>query len=67
MSEFVSLRSAAAYANVSYQTIRNWLDDYDLGTFKDGRWTVEKDKLDRVLAARDHIAEIRSSLKHQSA
>lgn len=63
MTTFPSLRSAAAYAGVSYQAIRSWAREYDIGEFRDGNWRIDKDKLDRVIHARDQIDEIRASLR----
>lgn len=63
MAKFPSLRTAAAYAGVSYQAIRNWSFEYDIGEFRDGQWIIDKEKLDRVIAARDQIEEIRASLR----
>lgn len=63
MATFPSLRTAADYAGVSYQAIRTWAREYDIGEFTEGRWIISKEKLDRVIAARDQIEEIRASLK----
>lgn len=63
MSTFPSLRTAAKYAGVTYQTIRTWSKEYDIGSFENGHWVIDKEKLDRVIEARDQIEEIRSSLK----
>ncbi len=63
MQTFTSLREAARYANVSYQAIRDWTRIYEIGVMVDGRWHIDKVALDRVLAARDHIAEIEADLR----
>lgn len=63
MAVFNSLRLAANYAGVSYQTIRNWADVYEIGEFRDGQWIIHKDRLDRVIAINDQISELRQSLK----
>ena len=63
MATFPSLRTAAEYAGVSYQAIRTWAKLYDIGEFRDGKWTISREKLDRVIAARDQNDEIRQSLK----
>lgn len=63
MATFPSLRTAAEYAGVSYQAIRTWAKQYDIGEFRDGKWVISREKLDRVIAARDQIDEIRQSLK----
>lgn len=64
MTTFTSLRAASRYARVSQQSILLWTDKYDIGTQTDtGRWQIDKEKLDRVLAARDHIAELEASIR----
>ena len=63
MSHFNSLRTAAEYAGVTYQSIRTWSKEYGIGHLQDGKWRIDKDKLDKVIAARDQIAEIQESLK----
>lgn len=63
MSEFQSLRTAADYAGVSYQSILNWSKEYAIGELRDGRWVINKEKLDRIVAAHEQIQEIRASLK----
>jgi hypothetical protein len=66
VSTFPSLRSAAAYAGVSHEIIRVWSIAYGIGNLENGKWAVSKDGLDRIIAAREHITEIRQTLK-QSA
>lgn len=63
MATFPSLRAAAEYAGVSHQAIKNWISDYSIGELRDGQWLISKDKLDRVIAARDQIEEIRAGLR----
>lgn len=60
---FKSLRSASKYAGVSQTAIQLWIDKYDIGEFIDGRWHIDKDKLDRVIAVRASIAEAEASLR----
>ncbi len=60
---FKSLREASRYANVSQTAIMLWTDKYDLGELIDGRWHIDKEKLDRVIAARAHIAEVEANLR----
>lgn len=62
MATFPSLRSAAAYAGVSHEAIRNWSVAYGIGKFENGKWSISKEALDRVIAALDQIEEIKSSL-----
>lgn len=63
MQTFKSLREAARYAGVSYQAIKDWARIYDIGVMVDGRWHIDKERLDRVLAARAHIAEVEANLR----
>lgn len=63
MATFSSLREAARYARVSQQSMMIWTDKYDIGEVIDGRWHIDKDKLDRVIATKEHIAELQESIK----
>lgn len=62
MQHFNSLKEAARHAGVSYITIRVWCKEYGIGDISDGQWRIDREKLDRVIAAKDHIREIKSSL-----
>ena len=49
---------------VTYQSIRTWSKEYGIGRIgDDGRWRIDKSKLDQVIATRDQIAELQDSLK----
>ena len=63
VTTFTSLREASKYAGVSTQAMLLWTDRYDIGAMVDGRWHIDKEKLDRVLAGRAHIAEIEANLR----
>lgn len=63
MATFPSLRTAAKYAGVSYQAIRVWAKEYEIGELQDGKWVIHKERLDRVIAINDQISELRQSLK----
>ncbi len=63
MRTFTSLREAAAYAGVSYQAVRNWAAEYGIGTFDGTRWTIDGDKLDRVIELRARAAEARADIR----
>lgn len=63
MATFPSLRTAATYAGVSYQAIRVWAREYEIGELRDGKWVIHKDRLDRVIAVNDQINELRQSLR----
>ncbi len=56
---FLSLRSAATYAGVTYEAIRKWTSWYDIGKKVDGRWHIDKVKLDKILWARRQTSELR--------
>lgn len=60
---FKSLREAARYAGVTSSAILFWTDQYDIGDMVDGRWHIDKDKLDAFLAARDKIAALKQSIR----
>lgn len=62
MSHFNSLNEAARHAGVSYITVRVWCKEYGIGELKDGQWRIDREKLDRVVLAKDQIREIKSSL-----
>ena len=53
MGDFNSLHAAAKYADVSHETIRIWCKKYRIGKQDGRRWTIYRDRLDRILAARD--------------
>jgi hypothetical protein len=63
MADFPSLGTAARYAGVTKQSILKWTALYDIGQLIDGRWSIDKEKLDRVIAARNRVAEIQDSLR----
>ena len=56
---FTSLREAAIYAGVTPTAMLLWTDQYDLGERIDGRWHIDKDKLDKILEARRQLAALR--------
>ena len=63
MSTFSSLREAARYAGVSYYTIREWARSYGIGEIVDGRWHVNREKLDSYMAARESFAAVKDQLR----
>ncbi len=63
MSTFQSLREAAKYADVSYFTIREWARLYGIGELVDGRWHIDKDRLDGFIAARQQFADAKAELR----
>ena len=50
----ISTRQAAQIANVTKETIRNWIRDFGIGKKIAGRWIVYKDKLEQVLSGELH-------------
>lgn len=62
MQHFNSLGEAAKYAGVTPMTIRAWCKEYGIGVKRDNQWRIDRDKLDRVIHAKDQIREINSSL-----
>ena len=66
MSTFTSLREASAYAGVSYITIREWARNYHIGTLTDGRWRVNKERLDELLIARAQLRETIDELRRSA-
>lgn len=59
---FKSLREAANYAGVTAYTILLWTDQYDLGEQQEnGRWHIDRGKLDKILEARKTLADLRKS------
>lgn len=66
MATFTSLREAARYAGVSYQAIRDWAQEHQIGELRDGRWHIDREKLDHILASRARIEELKSGFR-QSA
>lgn len=63
MSTFTSSRDAARYAGVSHQSICNWAKIYNIGRVENRKLLIDKSRLDQILAARDHIREIRGQLR----
>ncbi len=66
MSTFCSLREAATYAGVSYITIRDWAINYGIGELVDGRWHVNKERLDAYVIARSTFKEVQAELRRQA-
>lgn len=64
--DFESLRTAADYAGVSYFTVRSWALSYGIGRLEDGRWIIDREKLDVILKARRGLAKAKNELR-QSA
>lgn len=60
---FKSLREAAQYAGVTKAGIVYWAEMHNLGEVIDGRWHIDKEKLDAFLATRAEIARLRAELK----
>lgn len=58
---FTSLREAGKYAGVTPNTVLIWTDQYDIGEMREGRWHIDKDKLDKVLDARRKLAALRKA------
>lgn len=61
---FTSLREAARYAGVTSSAILFWTDQSDIGELVDGRWHIDKEKLDIFLAKRAKIAELRAEIRN---
>ncbi len=49
-SSWITVPGAAELAGVSNETIYNWIEDFGIGKKIAGRWRVEKEKLDKILA-----------------
>lgn len=60
---FTSLTEAAIYAGVTKQAILVWVNKYNIGELRDGRWYIMKSDIDRVRDGLDQIKEIRASLR----
>ncbi len=60
---FTSLREAAQYAGVTKAGIVYWAEQHGIGEVIDGRWHIDKEKLDAFLATRAEIARLRAELK----
>jgi excisionase family DNA binding protein len=58
-----SLREAARYAGVTAPAIRKWIDEYRLGEMVDGRWHIDKARLDELLEARRRLKVLKASLR----
>ncbi len=56
---FKSLREAGKYAGVYPGTILMWTDQYDIGEQVEGRWRIDKEKLDKLLEARRQLANLK--------
>ncbi len=63
MVVFNGLRAAAKYAGVTPNAVRIWTTQADLGQMIDGRWVIDKDKLDRFLALRKTLADVRAEFR----
>lgn len=60
---FTSLREAAQYAGVTKAGIVYWAEMHGIGEVVNGRWHIDKDRLDAFLATRAKIAELRANLR----
>lgn len=61
--KFTSLREAARHAGVSYQAIRQWILEYHIGEMVEGRYHIDRDALERVMAARAVIAQAKADIR----
>ena len=60
---FTSLRDAARYAGVTRAAVLYWTELHDIGELVDGRWHIDREKLDAFLAARRQLVELRQSMR----
>lgn len=61
--KFKSLREAAAYAGVTRAAVLYWTELSDIGELVEGRWEIDKDKLDAFLAMRAEVARLRANMR----
>jgi hypothetical protein len=54
MNDEISTTAAAIIANVSTETIRNWIRDFGIGYKSGGRWVVNRAKLNKVKSGELH-------------
>ncbi len=57
-SEILSLREAAAVAEVSRVTMLKWCRKFDIGEFDGDRWRIRRPDLQRIVRARKVFGKI---------
>lgn len=66
MDNFMSLREAGRYANVSHECIRLWAIAYGIGELSNGRWRIDRAKLEPLAQARAAVQNVKVELRQAS-